>query len=172
MLAQVSIIQWTSAQVHHPSHKILCVYTHAITKPVSSLWIVPRCGYTLSLIHSRPPQLISAIILVLLAQIPHTLSHLNNVQLSDPMRTLTHQTAKHTKLSHLCQSTRVAPIATHYNKPLEVHPQSWKPATQHTATNRALRQSTKTPNLPHNQAAIVPNSWSEWFAPCLNPEII
>jgi hypothetical protein len=133
---------------------------------------VPSCGWTLNLVHSRPLQLISASVIILLGQITHTLSHLDNVQLSGPMKNLSHQTAMHTKLSRPCQSTRVAPIATHYDKPSEVHPQSWQPSTQHIVVNRALRQSTETPNLPHHQATIVHNSSSKRYAPCLKPETI
>jgi hypothetical protein len=80
-------------------------------------------------------QLISASVHILLGQIPQTLSHLDNVQLFGPMKTLSHQTTIHTKLSRPCQITLAALITTHYQDPLKVHPRSWKPATQHTATN-------------------------------------
>jgi hypothetical protein len=68
--------------------KKLFVSTHATIDPVSSSETVPSCSWTLSLVHSRPPQLIFASVLILLGQIPHTLSYLDNVQLSNLMKTL------------------------------------------------------------------------------------
>jgi hypothetical protein len=77
----------------------LFVSTHTLQLNLCPLSeTVPSCGWTLSLVHSRPPQLISASVLILLGQIPHTLSHLDNVQLSGPMKTLSHQTAIHTSI--------------------------------------------------------------------------
>jgi hypothetical protein len=112
-----------------PSNELLLKSIIQVTKlsllqlnlcPLSE--VVPSCGWTLGLVHSRPLQLIFASVLILLDQICHTLSHLDNVQLSGSMKALSHQPAIHMKVSCPCQSTRAAPIATHYDKPPEVHP--------------------------------------------------
>jgi hypothetical protein len=154
------------------SPKTLCVYAHTATELLSSLCTTSSCGWKLGLVHSRPPQLIYASVLILLGPMPHTLLYLNNVQLSNPMKTLSHQLDIHTNPSCSCQSTRAAPITTHHDKPLEVHPQGWKPSTQHIVVIQALHQSTKTPNLPNHRAIIVHNSLSGQSTPCLKLETI
>jgi len=85
--------------------KKLFVSTHTTTDHVSLSETVPSYSWTLSLVDSRPLQLIPTSVLILLGQIPYKLSCFNNVKLFDPMKNLSHQPAKHMKLSSPCQST-------------------------------------------------------------------
>jgi hypothetical protein len=96
---------------------------------------VPSCDWTLSLVHSRPR---NSSLQVSPSSWVKYLIHCRTSTMCNspsPMKTLSHQPTIHPKLSRPCQSTQDAPIATHYDKPPKVHPQGWKPATQHTTMN-------------------------------------